>query len=113
MGTIIVLKWEKGRTWRENYREGIKFIYYTEQENFEFYREYNEYLVKVYVEAGFPAYYYGWATVLFTKQKVGEKVPMKRRIKVFQIANKEKLSKVYFVEEIIGAKKLNYTEGYL
>lgn len=111
MGILIVLKWDKRI--RNHYSEGIKFIYYTEQEDFNFQYEYNEYLAKVYVDAGFPAYYNGWATVQFIEQKVGEKVPMKRRIKAFKIANKEKLSPIYFVEQIIGAQRIDYTEGYL
>jgi hypothetical protein len=110
MGTVIILKWEKG-SWR-NRTEGIKSLYYTEQENFDFYDEYYAYLVKIYLNAGFPAYY-GWARVQFVEQKVGEKVPMKRRIKAFNIANKKELSMIYFIEEILGAKKINYTEGYL
>lgn len=118
MKTIIVLHEDR---YSDDYTK-VHSIYQVNRKDFNIELEFNKYMVKfcnergcdLYLDMGFPSNGAGCIRFLSDKNSTKVRTPERKLYnEVFDKFRKKELTILYFIEEVLKAEKLPFTEHYI
>jgi hypothetical protein len=114
-GTIIVLNKGEGYVEEDTYEVVVSNVYHTDNELFDVWMAYSTYQAKFYTEKGVDMFCNESGAVEFkypNKSTSNERAKIQRKYWKINKEFKKELSMRYYIEEVLKAKRVNFTCGF-
>jgi hypothetical protein len=114
-GTIIVLNIGEGYEEEDTYEVVVDSVYHINKENFALWFEYGMYQAKFYSDRGVEMFCNDTGGVQYVypdKSTSNERAKIQRKYWKINREYKKELSMRYYIEEVLKAKKINFTVGF-
>jgi hypothetical protein len=107
-GTVIVISRYAGETEDGSY---VDNVYFVDIDDFDFDKEFEKYQCKMYKHYGIPVYIEDGVRI--KEAEHGKKMELNKKLNAFNREHGKKMSELYFLDEILKAKKIEFCSIFL